>query len=153
LIISRQAFSSSNIDLLSYALGAYDINDDQEAADIRFEYRFGRPLILDFKPWLGAEITTKGGLYGAGGILYDWQVIDNFYIVPSIGAGLYSDGGGKDLGHTLQFRTQLEIQYELEDNSRFSLAYSHISNASLSDRNPGAEIFSLYYHMPLEWVF
>jgi len=149
---SSTAVSSSELDLLSFALGYYDINDDKEAADFRLEYRFGRPLILDFKPWLGAEITTDGALYGAGGILYDWEFMENFYLVPSLGVGFYSDGGGKDLGHTIEFRTQIEFQYELEDNSRFSISYSHTSNASLADRNPGAEVLSVYYSIPLDRI-
>ncbi len=153
MAMPSQARSENTFDFLAFSLGYYDTNDNKEAIDLRVEYRFGRPLILDIKPWAGFEITTDGAVYGAGGLLYDWQITDHFYLVPSIGAGFYHDRGGKDLGHTIEFRTQLELQYELEDNSRFSIGYSHISNASLSDRNPGAEILSFYYIIPFDKIF
>ncbi len=147
------AISNSDKDMLAFSLGYFDAFDDNEAFDARLEYRFGRPLIYDIRPWLGIEITSDGAAYGAGGLRYDWNFADNFYIVPSLGAGIFSDGGGKDLGTTLQFRTQIEFQIELKDASRFSFAFSHISNCHLSDDNPGTEILSLYYSIPLEKIF
>ncbi|MBO6784517.1 MAG: acyloxyacyl hydrolase, partial [Alphaproteobacteria bacterium] len=61
----------------------------------------------------------------------------------------YADGNGKDLGHTIEFRSQLEIGYRFDDRSRLSFAVSHISNASLGDSNPGTEIATIYYHIPI----
>jgi lipid A 3-O-deacylase len=83
--------------------------------------------------------------------LGDWRIGERFLITPSFGAGLYHDGGGKNLGHTIEFRSQLEIGYEFDDKSRIGLAGGHISNAALSDRNPGTEIINLYYHQPIDW--
>lgn len=146
--VSTPAYAARDVDLLAFALGYFDANDDESAIDFRAEIRFGKPIIADLKTWIGVEATSDGGLYGAGGLLYDWEFADECYFVPSWGVGLYSDGGGKDLGHTVQFRTQLEFQYEFADYSRISLAASHISNADLAHRNPGTEIVSVYYSIP-----
>jgi hypothetical protein len=70
-------------------------------------------------------------------------------VTPSFGVGAYSDGDGKDLGNTVEFRSQIEGGYRFDDRSRLTLALSHISNASLGDRNPGVNILSVYYHIPL----
>lgn len=137
-------------DLVSFGIGYYDISDNEEAVDFRAEYRWDRPLVWLLKPWAGAEVTSDGAIYGAGGVLIDWRLVDNIVLTPSFGAGLYADGGGKDLGHTVEFRSQVELGYEMDDNRKISLGFSHISNASMSDRNPGTEVLSLYYHLPAD---
>ncbi len=147
------AKASVDVDLLSIALGIFDANDDDGAADFRLEYRFARPLIWDISPWLGLEVTSDGGLYGAGGLLYDWEFTEDWHFTPSFGIGLFSDGGGKDLGGTVEFRSQLELGYEFENGYRLSVAGSHISNAGLDDRNPGTEVVSFYLHIPFDDLF
>ena len=131
---------------------------NDKAVDFRAEYRFGTsllPLIEPYaklKPWAGAEATSDGALYGLGGILIDVP-LGPIRFTPSFGAGLYSNGNGKDLGSPIEFRTQLELGYQFENQSRFSLGYSHISNANISTTNPGTNMLSLYYHLPAGWLF
>ena len=60
----------------------------------------------------------------------------------------YEDGDGKKLGNNLEFRTTLEISYELKNKNRIGLSIGHISNANIGDKNPGAEIISLSYQIP-----
>ncbi len=138
-------------DLLSIGVGYYDINDNEDAADFRLEYRWDKPLIWAIEPWVGAEVTSDGAVYGVGGILADIQFHNGFLITPSFGAGLYSDGDGKDLGNTVEFRSQIELGYEMENNARAGIAFGHISNAGLGNSNPGTEILNLYYHVPVDW--
>jgi lipid A 3-O-deacylase len=146
------AYASSD-DLLSLSAGYYGILDDDGAADFRAEYRWAAPLVWQIKPFAGVEATSEGALYGLGGILLDLAVNPHWYLTPSFGAGFYSDGGGNDLGYALEFRSQLEVAYEFDSRDRLSLGFSHISNASLGDRNPGVEVLSLYYHMPISRIW
>lgn len=138
-------------DLLSLGVGYYDINDNEEAADFRLEYRWDEPLAWVIKPWAGAEVSSDGAVYGLGGLLADIKVGNGFLITPSFGAGLYSDGDGKDLGHVVEFRSQLEMGWEFQNQSRLGIAFGHISNAGLDDKNPGTEILNAYYHVPVDW--
>jgi hypothetical protein len=101
------------------------------------------------KPWIGIQLTTDNAAYALTGILSDVYISKRLILTPSFGVGLYSDGNGKNLGSTIEFRSQLELGYEFNNKSRISLAVSHISNAHLTDQNPGTEIFNIYYHMPL----
>ena len=135
-------------DLLSLSVGYYDINDNEDAADFRAEYRWDKPLAWVIEPWVGVEGTSDGALYGLGGLLLDWQIGNGFLITPSFGAGLYSDGDGKDLGHTVEFRSQLEMGWEFSNSHRVGIAGGHISNAGLGDANPGTEFLNVYYHIP-----
>ncbi|MEE8276668.1 MAG: acyloxyacyl hydrolase [Alphaproteobacteria bacterium] len=144
-------------DLLSLGIGWYDVNDDvnddQDAADFRIEYRPEWKFLWELKPWVGFEVTSDGALYGAGGILLDVSLGRRLVLTPSFGVGLYGDGGGKDLGHTIEFRTQIELGYRLDEGARLGVAFGHISNANLSDVNPGTEVVAIYYHMPLGALF
>lgn len=130
-------------------VGAYDvIQNDESAMDFRIEYRHGGGLWI-FKPWLGLEGTSDGALYGLGGILADVQLGRHIVLTPSLGVGAYSEGDGKDLGHTLEFRSQVELAYRFDNSTRIGVAFSHISNASLGDTNPGVEVINLYYALPI----
>lgn len=137
---------------LSMGIGSFDVLDDEDAADFRLEYRHDQGLWL-LKPWVGLEATSDSAVYGALGILADLHLTDEIVLIPSLGVGAFEEGDGKDLGHTLEFRSQIEAAWQFENASRLGLAFSHISNASLDDVNPGAEVLTLYYHYPLRGLF
>ena len=142
-------------DMLSLSVGYFDIFDDQEAVNLGVEYRPDSVLFVDnLKPWAGAELTTDGTLWAGGGLLLDWEFTPNWYFTPSAGVGLYSRGSSKKkLDHPIEFRTQLEFSYEYEESHRIGLALSHKSNAGLGNSNPGVEVLSLYWHIPLDKIF
>ncbi|MDA0787329.1 MAG: acyloxyacyl hydrolase [Proteobacteria bacterium] len=135
-------------DFLTIGGGWYDFNDNMDAFDFRAEYRSDYKLLGFTKPWVGVEATSDQAVYVVGGLLVDLYFGRRWVFTPSFGAGIYADGSGKDLGHTIEFRSQLEFGYRFDDRSRVSLAVSHISNASLGDNNPGTEIATFYYHIP-----
>lgn len=139
-------------DFLSVGAGWYDWNDDKDAVDFRVEYRSDYKALGFIKPWIGFEATSDQAIYGLAGILTDIYFGRRWVLTPSFGAGLYGDGNGKDLGSTIEFRSQLEFGYRFDDWSRISIAVSHISNASLDDNNPGTEIATIYYHIPFSTV-
>ena len=136
-------------DFLSFGAGWYDFNDNQDAADFRFEYRSNYKVLGFVKPWAGVEFTSDRAAFGIVGIHTDFFFGRRIVLTPSFGVGAYADGDGKDLGNTIEFRSQIELGYRFDDWSRLSLAVSHISNAGLGDSNPGTEIATVYYHIPL----
>lgn len=136
------------------SVGYYDVFDnDDTAADFRLEYRSNLQILPRLMPFAGVEATSDGAVFGLAGLLYDYEVTDNWYVTPSVGAGLYSDGDGKDLGGALQFRSQIEVSYELESGHRVGTSFSHISNAGIKDENPGTEVIGVSYSVPTAWIF
>ena len=134
---------------LAFSIGGYDILDEDDVAmDFRAEWRFAYKLFNLFHPFIGVEGTTDGALYTLAGLLWDYKFCQNWFITPGAGIGIYKDGNGLDLGHTIQFRTQFEAGYEFENGHRLSASYSHISNGGLGDTNPGTEIIGIYYSVP-----
>tara|TARA_Y200000002_G_scaffold305806_1_gene261611 strand:- start:390 stop:920 length:531 start_codon:yes stop_codon:yes gene_type:complete len=151
-----------------FGLGLYDIKFDgsakKQATDLRYEYRSDESLLnigpeednfFFLKPFFGVEFTNDSASYFITGIYFEDNLGElfegnknKFFFTPSFGAGIYDDGSGKKLGNDLQFRTSLEISYELKNKNRIGVSFSHISNANLGDKNPGVEILSFSYHIP-----
>lgn len=151
-----------------FAIGYYDIKFDgsntNEATDFRYERRFDKSLLqigpesydfFDIKPFVGFEGTTDSATYFLAGIYLDDNAgilltgkSSKFLVTPSFGFGVYDAGEGKKLGHDIEFRTTIEVSYQLENKNRIGLSFGHISNAGLGDDNPGVEILSLSYQIP-----
>lgn len=135
---------------LSIGGGYYDVLDEDDAIDFRLEYRFAQNLGLGIKPALTADMTSDGAIFAGLGLYRDFFVNDSLYLTPSVGVNVYDEGeSGLNLGHDIEFRTQIEAGYERANHHRISLGFSHYSNASLSEENPGTEIVTLYYHFPV----
>ena len=151
-----------------FGIGVYDIKFDGSssnyATDIRYERRFDNTLIdigpeednfFYLKPFTGIEITTDSAYYLISGIYLEDNLGEliigeenNWNFTPSFGVGYYDDGNGKKLGNKIEFRTTLEISYQLKNNNRLGISFGHISNANIGKKNPGAEIISLSYQIP-----
>ena len=136
---------------VSIGVGSYDFNRKKEkGAEVRLEYRSGRKF-FGFKPFTSVALTnTSQGFIGAG-ILVDLHFGRRLVATPSFAPNYYWGGNKKlDLGHELEFRSQLEIAYRLDNRSRIGLALSHYSNASLGDANPGTETATFYFSIPIK---
>ena len=143
---------------LSAAVGMFDVFDNAErnvATDMRLEYSpsswaLYKHGILTVRPFFGAEFTTDGAVYGLGGLAFDMQYY-NWYVTPSFGGGAWHNGGGKDMGSAIEFRSQVETGYQFDNHARVGVSLSHISNGNIGDENPGAEQISVYYHHPVNF--
>ena len=110
---------------------------------------------IDLKPFAGIELTSDQASYFLVGVYLDDNAgvlftgeSSRYTVTPSFGAGFYDDGDGKKLGNSIEFRTTLEISYEMQNKNRIGLSFSHISNANIGEKNPGVEIISLSYQIP-----
>jgi hypothetical protein len=138
---------------LTTSAGIFDVNDDKRAAEARMEWRSGTSY-WHFKPLVGAMATTDGAFAAFGGVLIDIPLgSSGFILTPSFAPGLYTKGTGKDLGHAVEFRSQIEISYQFANQSRLGIALSHMSNAGLGKSNPGEESLVLTYSVPFSTVF
>lgn len=139
------------VPLVTLGVGYYDVFDDQDAAEFVVEYRHKKPLFWKIAPLVGIMATSDEAVYGFVGLDADFFISDRFVLNPNFAAGAYKNGDGKDLGHGLQFRSGLELNYVFDNQSRAGIAFNHISNASLGDENPGTESLLINYSIPLRW--
>lgn len=127
------------------------------AVDFRGEYIFGNNLVPfspygALRPQLGVEVTSKGAVFMSPAVMLDLP-LGPIHFQPSFGPGFYIQGDGKNLGNTIEFRTQLELAYQFDNQSRVAVAISHISNGKLfGSTNPGEDTMLVYYQFPAEWL-
>lgn len=151
-----------------FGIGVYDVKFDgsssNHSTDLRYEKRYDHTLIdigpeednfFYLKPFVGVEITTDNAFYIITGMYLEDNLGEllsseenRWYFTPSFGLGYYDDGDGKKLGNNLQFRTTLELSYQLKNYDRIGISIGHISNANIGNKNPGVEIISFSYQKP-----
>jgi hypothetical protein len=142
-------YSTARAEGLTVSLGRFDHSDNHAKSDmVQLDYDFDKTLfgspIGDFKPVIGFLRTADDAKYGYAGVRLDYKILNNsFLISPSFTPGIYGKGDGKDLGHSLEFKTQLRAALNLSSTFNIGVSYSHISNASLGDKNPGANNYSI----------
>jgi len=142
---------------LTLATGMWDFNKrDDEGAEFRVEYRSDQK-VLQVKPFGAIAASSTGSFFIGAGVLMDVYFGRRWVLTPSFAPHYYSQGNSdKDLGHALEFRSQLEVAYRFDDRSRLGLSISHYSNASIGDKNPGEESLLLNYSIPTtrinEWL-
>lgn len=147
MISATTASAEEEPDFFTFAAGVYDINDDETAGDFRVEYRSDLRF-WEIMPFVGLMVTTDEAVYGYAGFGIDLFFGRRIVLSPTAAFGAYSDGDGKELGGTLEFRTGAELAWRFDDYSRLGLALHHISNASIYDSNPGTEMLVLTYSVP-----
>ncbi|MEQ9490356.1 MAG: acyloxyacyl hydrolase [Alphaproteobacteria bacterium] len=137
---------------IRFGAGYYDINDNEDAGEFHFEYISDSKWWV-FTPMVGVMATTDSAAYAYAGIRLDLFLGRRWVLTPQFAPGLYEDGDGKDLGHVVEFRSALELAYRFDDRSRLGVSIYHLSNASLDDNNPGTEVLTLHYSLPVQRLF
>ena len=122
----------------------YFSDDGKKSALVGFQHQnenLNRDTFLgNISPITGEMITADNAGYVYTGIQAQYK-LGNLNITPSFTPGLYHEGDGKDLGHLLEFKSEVQISLDIFKNSELGFSYNHISNASLGDKNPGANSY------------
>ena len=130
---------------ISFYTGMFDFSDDgKKSTLVGFQHQnenLNRDTFLgNLSPITGAMITADNATYFYTGVQAQYK-IGALNFTPSFAPGYYDEGNGKDLGHALEFKSEVQVSLELPMNSQLGLSYNHLSNASLGDKNPGANSY------------
>jgi len=125
--------------------GMFDFSDNGKRSTlIGFQHQnvdLNRDTFLgNLSPITGAMFTADNAAYIYTGVQAHYS-IGALNIIPSFTPGLYEQGDGKDLGHMLEFKSEVQLSLDLPKNTQFGFSYNHLSNASLGDKNPGANSY------------
>jgi len=125
--------------------GMFDFSDDGKRSNlIGFQHQntdLNRDTFLgNLSPITGLLFTSDNAAYIYTGVQAQYS-IGALNIIPSFTPGFYNQGDGKDLGHAIEFKSELQISLDLPRDSQFGFSYNHLSNASLGDKNPGANSY------------
>lgn len=151
LAVSPPARGADLVDGFALSAGAFNVLNGDTSGEAGFELRI-RPLWEGAAalPWVlrpaaGAMATTEGALYGYLGFRLEIPVGERWTLTPQTAAGAYDRGDDKELGGSLQFRSGLELAYEVNPGNRVGAVFYHLSNAGFDDRNPGSESLVLFW--------
>jgi len=136
---------------ITAAAGYFDFNRQKdEGGEFRLEYRHDKKFWV-FKPFAAISGASNGMTFVGAGVLIDVYFGRRWVLTPSFAPTWWR---GKtddlDLGHAVEFRSQLELAYRFDDRSRLGFSISHYSNAGLGDDNPGTESLMVNYSIPLD---
>ena len=129
----------------NFFTGNFDFSDDKQAAMlVGFQHQNENLVRESFlgtlSPVTGALITQDNATYFYTGVQAMYKV-GAINITPSFTPGIYNQGDGKDLGHAVEFKSEVQLSLDLPKESQFGFSYNHISNASLGEKNPGANSY------------
>ena len=125
--------------------GMFDFSDEgKKSTLIGFQHQneeLNRDTFLgNLSPITGALITADNASYVYTGVQAQYK-IGVINLTPSFTPGLYNSGNGKDLGHIVEFKSEIQLSLDLPKDSQFGFSYNHLSNASLGKKNPGANSY------------
>ena len=143
--IAEEKVSNNQNTELSVYTGTFDFSDNGKRSTlIGFQHQntdLNRDTFLgNLSPITGFMFTGDSAAYLYTGIQAQYT-LGALNITPSFTPGLYNQGDGKDLGHLLEFKSEVQITLNFLQNSQLGFSYNHLSNASLGDKNPGANSY------------
>jgi len=125
--------------------GMFDFSDDGKRSQIlgvqhQNEGLNRNTFLGKLSPITGALITADNATYMYTGVQAQYK-LGSLNFTPSFTPGYYNEGNGKDLGHALEFKSEVQLSLELPKDTQLGFSYNHLSNASLGDKNPGANSY------------
>jgi len=139
----------SNDTELNFFTGMFDFSDDTQAAGVfglqhQNDDLFRNSFLGKLSPITGGFLTENNAFYLYTGAQAEYD-LGLFTITPSFAPGYYNSGDGKDLGSALEFKSEIQMSLNLSNSTEFGMSYNHISNASLGDKNPGANSYMINF--------
>tara|TARA_B100001123_G_C14870885_1_gene851915 strand:+ start:119 stop:646 length:528 start_codon:yes stop_codon:yes gene_type:complete len=134
---------------LNFFTGMFDFSDDNQASGLvgiqhQNDELFRKSFLGNLSPITGAFLTEKNAVYLYTGVQAEYE-LGFLTITPSFAPGYYNYGNGKDLGFPLEFKTEVQMSFDINDSTHLGMSYNHISNASLGNKNPGANSYMLNF--------
>ena len=130
---------------LNVYTGMFDFSDEGKKSTLigiqhQNESLNRNTFLFFFSPITGAMLTADSVAYFYTGVQAQYN-FGSLVVTPSFAPGYYNKGNGKDLGHALEFKSEVQLSLDLSKSSQLGFSYNHLSNASLGDKNPGANSY------------
>lgn len=151
VVLATAARADFGLEKLEAGLGYTEVFDDVNQHAV-YSVQAG------FTPWCGERLepivelslSGKGALFAGAGLAYRFGGESAWGFRVGVVPGYYNKDDGKDLGGNFQILSFGELQYRFENAQAVGLRLAHLSNASTRGQNPGTEILSVTYSIPLK---
>lgn len=136
--------------ILNVGIGQVGLDHNSEhATRYGVEYRARAYTRWKLVPGVGVAVDDSGASFVYMDVRHHFWFGDRWLIAPSFGVGFLDASEKVQLGSRVEFRSGLELGYRFHDAYRIGLAFFHVSNSGLSDRNPGAQVLQVSLYIPL----
>ena len=148
--INADELKPSDSHQFNFFSGVFDINTSSKKSSELFgvqhsnEDLFRDTFLGKLSPITGFMMTADSASYFYTGVQAEYK-IGKLNLTPSFAPGIYSMGDGKDLGSPLEFKSELQLSVDLLPGTKLGYSHSHLSNANLGDKNPGADSYMLNF--------
>ena len=148
--INADELKPSDSHQFNFFSGVFDINTSSKKSSELFgiqhsnEDLFRETFLGKLSPITGFMVTADSASYFYTGVQAEYKV-GKLNLTPSFSPGIYSMGDGKDLGSPLEFKSELQLSVDLLPGTKLGYSHSHLSNANLGDKNPGADSYMLNF--------
>ncbi|MDT8281229.1 MAG: acyloxyacyl hydrolase [Gammaproteobacteria bacterium] len=155
MILYATAFAEEReeYEMLNVTVGEINAaRSDNGSRQYGMEYRFrsfSGPWSFRLTPAIGFTVANDSAKYFYSDLKHDFYLSDHWLLTPGFGAGIFKDSDEIQLGSDFEFRSGLEFAYQFNNKVRAGLAVFHISNAGLSDKNPGTEVLAFSLSVPM----
>jgi len=143
--INADELKSYNGHQFNFFSGIFDMTNEAKNSELfgvqhSSDNLFRETFLGKISPITGFMITDNSDTYFYTGVQAEYK-IGKLNLTPSFSPGIYTVGDGKDLGSPLEFKSEVQLSYSTSEKSSFGVSYNHVSNASLGDKNPGANSY------------
>ncbi len=144
--INADELKTSDNHQFNFFSGVFDINTNFKKSSELFgiqhsnEDLFRETFLGKLSPITGFMVTADSASYFYTGVQAEYK-IGKLNLTPSFSPGIYSMGDGKDLGSPLEFKSELQLSVDLLPGTKLGYSQSHLSNANLGEKNPGADSY------------
>ncbi len=143
--INADELKSYDTHEFNFFSGVFDMSNEAKNSELfgvqhSNEDLFKHTFLGKISPITGFMITDNADSYFYTGVQAEYK-IGKLNLTPSFSPGIYTVGDGKDLGSPLEFKSEVQLSIDLFPGSKLGYSQSHISNADLGDKNPGADSY------------
>tara|TARA_B100000886_G_scaffold260120_1_gene185006 strand:- start:171 stop:692 length:522 start_codon:yes stop_codon:yes gene_type:complete len=144
--INAEELKPSGSNQFNFFSGVFDISTSSKKSSELFgvqhsnEDLFRETFLGKLSPITGFMMTADSATYIYTGVQAEYK-IGKLNLIPSFSPGLYSMGDGKDLGSPLEFKSEVQLSLDFLPGTKLGYSQSHLSNADLGDKNPGADSY------------
>ena len=144
-LLSSVVYSKEDSSKFNFYSGMFDFSDTgKKSTLIGFQHQnegLNRDTFLgNLSPITGAFVTANSAAYIYTGVQAQYK-LGKINFIPSFAPGLYSKGDAKDMGHIIEFKSELQISVDFISNSHLGFSYNHLSNGQLGSKNPGVNSY------------
>lgn len=140
---------ASESPMINVNAGRVGVLDESAPWRYGIEYRFSPIGEWQIRPTIGVAQADDDSsfLYLEG--KRDFRLSTSWLLTPGFGIGSFDGRRDLRLGHTIEFRSGVELAYRFSGAERIGVAVYHVSNGGISESNPGTEAVVLSLSIPV----